>query len=79
MAADSSLSPPPKKTKLQAGREQALTTEELDVEWMAVRDDLLKKMRDAGAAIEALQQLLEIEKEEAAAREEKLERRIGEL
>ena len=68
LAAGSSLSPPPKKTKLQAGRERALTADELDVEWTAVRDDLLQKMKAAGAAIEALQQLLRIEKEEAAAR-----------
>ena len=79
LAADGSLSLPPKKTKLQAGRERALTADELDVEWKAVRDDLLKKMTAAGAAIEALQQLLAIEKEEAAAREERLERRVEEL
>ena len=79
LAADGSLSPPPKKTKLQAGREHALTADELDVEWMAVRDDLLKKMSAAGAAITALEQLLQIEKEEAAAREEKFEKKIEEL
>ena len=51
LAADGSLSPPPKRTKLQAGQERALTANELYVEWSAVRDDLLKKMRAAGAAI----------------------------
>ena len=79
LATDGSLSPPPKKTKLQAGRERALTAEELDVEWTAVRDDLLKKMTAAGAAIEALQHLLRIEQEEAAAREEELEKKCEEL
>ena len=79
LAADGSLSPPPKKTKLQAGRERALTADEMDVEWTAVRDELLKRMRAAGAAIKALELLLRMEKEEAAAREEELERKCEEL
>ena len=79
LAADGSLSPPPKKTKLQAGREQALPADELDVEWTAVRDELLKRMRAAGATIKALELLLSMEKEEAAAREEELERKCEEL
>ena len=79
LAADGSLSLPPKKTKLQAGLEQALTADELDMEWKAVRDDLLKKMRAAGAAIKALELLLGMEKEETAAQEEELERKCEEL
>ena len=69
------LSPPPKRTKLQAGRERALTSEELDTEWREVHRDLMFKLKTAGAAIEALEHLLKIEKEEATAREEELERK----
>ena len=54
LALDGSLSPPHKKTKLQAGWERALTADELDVEWKAVRGDLLTKMTVAEAAIKAL-------------------------
>ena len=79
LASADMLSPPPKGTKLQAGRERALTSDELDTEWKGVYNDLVFKLKTAGAAIEALQQLLKIEKEEAEAREEELERRIGEL
>ena len=79
MAADGGLSPPHKKTKLQAGRERALTADELDVEWTSVRDDWLEKMKAAGAAIKALEQLLRIEKEEAARQEEELEGKCEEL
>ena len=40
---------------------------------------MLEKMRAAGAAIEALQAMLTIEKGDAAAREEKFEGKIEEL
>ena len=40
---------------------------------------MLKKMTAAGAAIKALEQMLRIEKEDAAARGEELERKCEEL
>ena len=49
------------------------------MEWRAVRDDLLSKLKTAGAAIGALEQLLKVEKEEAAAQEEELEKNCEEL
>ena len=39
----------------------------------------MSKLKTAGAPIEALQQLLETEKEDAAAREEKFQKKIEEL
>ena len=63
------LSPPPKRTKLQAGRERALTSDELDTEWREVHKDLMVKLKPAKAVIEALKQLLKTEKWEAVARE----------
>ena len=54
LAAAGELSPPPKHTKMQGGWERALYADELDAEWKGVRDDLISKLRTAGAAIEAL-------------------------
>ena len=55
LAAASELSPPPKKTKLQHGRKQPLFAGELDSEWQKVYDDLVYKLKTAGAAVEALE------------------------
>ena len=61
------LSTPPKKTKLQHGQERPLFATKLDTEWQKVYDDLVLKIKTVGAAIGALQQMLEIEREECAA------------
>ena len=53
-AAADELSLPPKKTKLQHGREQPLFATELDAEWQRVYDDWMFKVKTAGAAIDAL-------------------------
>ena len=79
LAVADELSPPLKKTKLQYRRKQALFATELDTEWQKVYDHLVFKLKTAGPAIEALEQLLKIEKEDATAREEKFERKIEEL
>ena len=79
LAAAGELSPPPKKTKLQHGRERPLFARELDTEWQKVYDDLMFKMKTAGAAIEALEQLLKIQREERAAQEEEEEKKVDRL
>ena len=70
------LSPPPKKTKLQHGRERPLFATELDTEWQKVYDNLVLKIKTAGAAIEALQQILKIERKELVAQGEKEEKKV---
>ena len=79
LAAAGELSPPPKKTKLQHGRERPLFARELDTEWQKVYDDLMFKMKTAGAAIAALEQLPEIEREERAAQVEEEEKKVDRL
>ena len=54
LASASLLSLPPKRMKLQAGWERALTSNELDTEWKEVHKDLVFKLKTAGAAIHTL-------------------------
>ena len=79
LAAAGELSPPLKKTKLQHGQERPLFAGELDSEWQKVYDNLVCKLKTAGAAVEALEQLLEIEREERAAQVEVEERKVDRL
>ena len=79
LASADMLSLPPKRTKLQAGRKRALTSDKLDTERKEVREDLVSKLKTVGAAIEALQILLATENEDAAARDENFKRKIEKL
>ena len=67
LAAAGELSLPLKKTKLAHGQERPLFTNKLDEEWQKIYKDFKFKLKTAGAAIEALEQLLEIEREDAVA------------
>ena len=79
LAAAGHLSPPLKKTKLHHGRKQPLFATELDIEWQKVYDDLVSKIMTAGVGIEALQQMLEIERGERAAQGEEEEKKADGL
>ena len=73
------LSSLPKKTKLQHGQERPLFATERDTERQKVYDDLVSKVKTAGAAIEALQQMLEIEREVRAAQGEEQKKKVDVL
>ena len=79
LAEGGELSLPLKKTKLQHGREWHLFTTELDTKWQKVYDDFVLKIKTAGAAIEAFQQMLKIERNKHAAQRKEKEKQADGL
>ena len=71
--------PPPKRSKVVASAERALTTDELEREWLVVYEQEREKVKLLEAALSALEKLLEVEREERVAQEEEEEKVVDGL
>ena len=78
LAAAGKLSLPAKKSKLQHGEQGPIFATKPDAEWQKVYNNVMFKMKTAGAVIQALE-LLEIGREENMDQGEEEEKKVNEL